>query len=55
MMFRELKAARRRSQERERHRRDYEAVLEMDHHLLRDIGLWRDEARRRLAQLDGRG
>ena len=54
-MFMELKAARRRSQERERHRREYEAVLGMDEHLLRDIGLRREEARRRLAQLDGRG
>ena len=42
-MLQQIKAAFRGSTERARHRRDYRALLQLEDHLLRDIGIPRDE------------
>ena len=47
-MFRHVKVAIRRSQERARHRRDYRALFELEERFLRDIGLDRDEVAGRM-------
>ena len=44
-MFNQLKSAVRRSSERAAHRRSFRALLELEDHYLRDIGLTRDEIR----------
>jgi len=44
-MLTELRNAVRRSAEQARNRRAYRTLLELDDHLLRDIGLPRDELR----------
>ncbi len=46
-MLQQLKSVVRGAAERARHRRDYQALLELEDHLLRDIGLPRDELRAR--------
>jgi uncharacterized protein YjiS (DUF1127 family) len=48
-MFHRLKSAVERSRERARDRRSYRALLELEDHFLRDIGLTRDEVRGHLA------
>jgi uncharacterized protein YjiS (DUF1127 family) len=48
-MFRRVKVAIRRSQERARHRRNYRALLQLEDAFLRDIGLDRDEVRGRMS------
>jgi uncharacterized protein YjiS (DUF1127 family) len=47
-MFQHLQTAIKRSQERARHRRDYRALLELEDHFLRDIGVTRAEVRGRM-------
>ena len=47
-MFQHLKAAIHRSNERARQRRDYRALLELEDHFLRDIGVTRAEVRGRM-------
>ena len=44
-MLNGLRDAFHRSSERARNRRSYRALLELDDHILRDIGLPRDEVR----------
>ena len=48
-MFDQLKAAIARSRERAQHRRSYRALLELEDHFLKDIGMTRDEVRGHLA------
>jgi uncharacterized protein YjiS (DUF1127 family) len=47
-MFSRITEAFRRSQERTRRRREYQALLSMEEHLLRDIGISRDEVHSRI-------
>lgn len=47
-MFQHVKAAIERQNERARHRRSYRALLELEEHFLRDIGVSRDEVRGRM-------
>jgi uncharacterized protein YjiS (DUF1127 family) len=44
-MLKQLKAAVGRVNTHARHRRDYAALLDLDDHILRDIGIDREEAR----------
>jgi uncharacterized protein YjiS (DUF1127 family) len=48
-MFHRLKSAVERSRERAQHRRSYRALLELEDHFLKDIGLTRDEIRGHIA------
>jgi uncharacterized protein YjiS (DUF1127 family) len=48
-MLQHLKDAIQRQNERARHRRSYRALLELEDHFLRDIGVTRDEVRGRMA------
>jgi uncharacterized protein YjiS (DUF1127 family) len=48
-MLKHLKAAVHRANERNRARRDYVALLSLDDHLLRDIGVKRSDVHARLA------
>jgi uncharacterized protein YjiS (DUF1127 family) len=48
-MLNQLKDAIRRQGERARSRRSYRALLELDDHLLRDLGIPREEIRARLS------
>ena len=50
-MLHHITEAFRRSHERARHRREVRALLSLEDHLLRDIGLQRDEVRSRIARL----
>jgi uncharacterized protein YjiS (DUF1127 family) len=47
-MFGRITQAYRRSQDRARQRREYKALMAMEEHLLRDIGVSRDEVRSRM-------
>jgi uncharacterized protein YjiS (DUF1127 family) len=47
-MLQNLRAAIRGASERARHRHEYAAMLNLDDHLLRDIGIRRDEIRARI-------
>ena len=49
-MFDQLKAAVARSRERAQHRRSYRALLELEDHFLKDIGMTREEVRGHLAR-----
>ena len=49
-MLHHITEAFRRSQERARHRREVRALLALEDHLLRDIGLQRDDVRSRFHQ-----
>ena len=49
-MLKQLKAAVSRASDHARHRRDYAALLDLDDHILRDIGIERDEVRARAAR-----
>jgi uncharacterized protein YjiS (DUF1127 family) len=48
-MLDKLKTAIARSRERAEHRRSYRALLELEDHFLKDIGMSRDEVRGHLA------
>jgi uncharacterized protein YjiS (DUF1127 family) len=48
-MLTQFKEAIRRQGERARSRRSYRALLELDDHLLRDVGIPREEIRARLS------
>jgi uncharacterized protein YjiS (DUF1127 family) len=47
-MLRKFRAAIHASADRARHRQDFRTLLSLDEHILRDIGLPRDEIRARL-------
>jgi uncharacterized protein YjiS (DUF1127 family) len=49
-MLKHLKAAAARVGERSRHQREYAALLEMGDHMLKDVGLEREDVRARLAR-----
>ena len=46
-MLHQITEALRRTQERARHRREVRALISLDDHLLRDIGVRRDQIRSR--------
>ncbi len=50
-MLHTIKLTLRRHEERARARRDYRCLLQQDDHVLRDIGMDRDEIRQLLANL----
>jgi uncharacterized protein YjiS (DUF1127 family) len=49
-MLKHLKAAVGRASERSRHQREYAALLEMGDHMLKDVGLEREDLRARLGR-----
>jgi uncharacterized protein YjiS (DUF1127 family) len=51
-MFNRISEAYHRSQERARHRREYWALMSMEEHILRDIGISRDEVRSRMFEFE---
>jgi uncharacterized protein YjiS (DUF1127 family) len=51
-MLQHITEAFRRSQERARHRREVRALLALEDHILRDIGLRRDDVRARVRAHD---
>jgi uncharacterized protein YjiS (DUF1127 family) len=51
-MFDRFRAAIRAAADRAHQRQDYRALLALDEHLLRDIGLPRDEIRARMTRKD---